>query len=168
MASLLPAFISQDLKSGQQCQQHETDGHCPGKAHTCHSTSWQRARLREKQGFRMSKVEASKRCTWLSSCSISRDLLPRGYKYDVYTLCLSSKGSQGTRANSSTQGTLPKSSLIILEAGGTTNTYLIAQAQNPRVISDSSSSSPQPPSCWFHLHDTSPIHPLVPSPLSPP
>lgn len=76
LASLLPASIGQDLKSAQQRQQHKTDGHCPGKTHTCHSTSWQTAKLQEKKGLWMSKVEVSARSTWLSSCNVIRDFLP--------------------------------------------------------------------------------------------
>lgn len=157
LASLLPVFISQDLESAQQCQQHETDG----KAHTCHSTSWQRARLQEMKGFWMSKVEPSvKHLAVLLQWNL---WLPTHRLKDMMFILYASppRGSEWIIANSSSQGTLPKSAFIIVEADGTTNTYLMAQAENPGVILDFFSSTPNHPPA----SSASKTHPLTPSPL---
>lgn len=143
LASLLPAFVSQDRKSGQQCQQHETDGHGPGKAHSCHSTSWQGPRRQQTHASRMAKGEASVRSTWPSSCDV------------LWDLCLSFKGFQVNHSCYFFTGQLTKKCLILSEADGTTNIHLIAQANTPGVILDSSSSSPQPPSWRFPLRNMS-------------
>lgn len=88
---------------------------------------------------------------------------PRRRKDMMFIPCVSPpRSSECITANSSSRDTLSKSPVIVLEADGTTTTYLIAQAKHPGVILDSFSSSPPTtilPPKYIHLYHLYCHHP---------